>query len=183
MKLGQGHTMCLQRRLVNVTRPDKRSHNMVHVVDMQRMYYLNTRQANVTVLHHSAILVSTIQIPFTSISQPFLEGENLQIKLDKSSLIFKNNPTFNLEFDFFGEHLMDARRHLWPPRQWFRTTILYVGSEWAIAHNCGFLWLRFSNHIKAVLPEFEFNGRVSTIGEFWIKVVHKWRHANRGNGV
>ena len=38
MKLGEGHTMYLQQRLVNVTRPDKWSHNMGHVVDMQRKW-------------------------------------------------------------------------------------------------------------------------------------------------
>ena len=46
----------------------------------------------------------------------FLEfGEHLLIKWNKSSLILKNNPTYSLESDFFGEHFMDAQGALFVP--------------------------------------------------------------------
>ena len=51
---------------------------------------------------------------FKSVFPDLLEfGKHLLIKLNKSSLILKNNPAFSLEFDFFfGKYLMNARQTL-----------------------------------------------------------------------
>ena len=54
---------------------------------------------------------------FSAVFSNLLEfGEHLLIKLNKSSLILKNNPTYNLEFYFFREHLMKAQGALVVPR-------------------------------------------------------------------
>ena len=71
--------------------------------------------------------------------------------VEKRSLIWKSNPTFHIEFDFFGEHLMNTVGALLVPEQWLGTTaVTYRCTYNTVTHH---IFCRYKDEFRGLSEE------------------------------